>query len=144
MAPTEKPGSEPARFPALLSKNPGSDWSVEFPDFPGCVSAGITLDEAISHAQEALSLHVHGMRLDGQPLPVPVGTEKLMSKKRARTQALVLIPLIPLKGRAKRVNISLDENLLAEIDAAATAIGTDRSNFLATAARAKIERRTGS
>lgn len=143
MAPSANPAAAPARFPALISKNPGSDWSVEFPDFPGCVSAGITLDEAISRAREALSLHVHGMRLDGNTLPGPSATEKLMSKKRARNQALVLVPLVPHKGRARRVNISLDENLLAEIDAAAATLGSDRSNFLAAAARTRIEQGTG-
>ncbi len=31
---------------ALLRKDEGSDYGVEFPDFPGCVTAGKTLEEA--------------------------------------------------------------------------------------------------
>ena len=31
---------------ALLRKEKGSDYGVEFPDFPGCVTAGRTLEAA--------------------------------------------------------------------------------------------------
>jgi len=39
---------------ALIHKEPKSDFGVSFPDFPGCVSAGSTLEEAASLAAEAL------------------------------------------------------------------------------------------
>ena len=31
---------------ALIHKEPGSDYGVSFPDFPGCITAGTTVDEA--------------------------------------------------------------------------------------------------
>jgi predicted RNase H-like HicB family nuclease len=37
---------------ALIRKDADSDFGVDFPDFPGCVSAGATLDEARRMAQE--------------------------------------------------------------------------------------------
>ena len=129
----------PRRYPALISKDEGSDWNVEFPDFPGCVTAGKTLEEAVAFAGEALSLHVHGMRASGETVPNPSDAAALISKRRAAGRALVLVELTPLKGTARRVNISLDEYLLAEIDTAAATAGTDRSNFLAAAARARIQ-----
>jgi predicted RNase H-like HicB family nuclease len=42
----------------LFGKDADSDFGVDFPDFPGCVSAGATLDEARRMVQEALELHV--------------------------------------------------------------------------------------
>ena len=45
-------------YPALIRKEPASDVGVEFPDFPGCVTAAPTLDEALSLAGEALRFHV--------------------------------------------------------------------------------------
>lgn len=130
---------ESRRYPALISKDEESDWNVEFPDFPGCVTAGETLEEATAFAREALALHVHGMRADGETVPDPSDAALLMSGRRAAGCALVLVELTPLKGTARRVNISIDEYLLAEIDTAAAAAGTDRSNFLAAAARARIQ-----
>ncbi len=57
-----------AKYIAILCKDADSDFGVEFPDFPGCVTAGSTLDEAGRFAEEALRLHVEGMVEDGIPL----------------------------------------------------------------------------
>jgi predicted RNase H-like HicB family nuclease len=50
---------------ALIRKDAHSDFGVDFPDFPGCVSAGETLDEARRMAREALELHVSGILDEG-------------------------------------------------------------------------------
>jgi len=46
---------------ALVHKEGDSDFGVSFPDFPGCVTAGATLDEAARMAREALELHIEGL-----------------------------------------------------------------------------------
>ena len=56
-------------YPAVIDKDPDSDYGVVFPDFPGCVSAGSTLDEAVLGAHEALAGHVALMVADGDALP---------------------------------------------------------------------------
>ena len=43
---------------AYLHKDKDSDFGVSFPDFPGCVTAGRTLEEARQMAVEALTLHM--------------------------------------------------------------------------------------
>lgn len=47
---------------AFIHKKPKSDFGVSFPDFPGCVTTGATLDEAKDMAHDALSLYVKGNR----------------------------------------------------------------------------------
>jgi predicted RNase H-like HicB family nuclease len=42
------------QFIALIHKDADSDYGVSFPDLPGCVTAGATLDEARDMAAEAL------------------------------------------------------------------------------------------
>ncbi len=56
---------------AVVEKEPTSSYGVFFPDLPGCVSAGKTLDEARNRASEVLSLHLEGMVRDGDPIPAP-------------------------------------------------------------------------
>jgi predicted RNase H-like HicB family nuclease len=56
---------------AHVHKEPTSDYGVSFPDFPGCVTAGETLEEAQSLAVEALALHIQGMIADVEPIPSP-------------------------------------------------------------------------
>lgn len=53
----------------------GDAWSVEFPDCPGCLTFGDTIDEAEANAQEALEgwLEVHVC--DGEPPPKPSAEE---------------------------------------------------------------------
>lgn len=131
------------RYPALVSKDERSDWNVEFPDFPACITAGKTLEEAATFARKALALHVHGMGAEGEAVLGPSDAAILMSGRRAAGHALVSIELSPLKGTARRANVSLDEHQLAEIDTAAAAARTDRSNFMAAAARARIEAGSG-
>ncbi len=56
---------------AYLHKDPKSDFGVSFTDFPGCVTAGRTLDEARRMAEQALALHIEGMAEDGEAIPKP-------------------------------------------------------------------------
>ncbi len=60
-----------AGYIALINKGDDSDLGVSFPDFPGCIAAGATLDEARAMAQEALACHVEGLLEDGAAMPEP-------------------------------------------------------------------------
>jgi len=76
---------------ALLRKQADSDFGVEFPDFPGCITAGITLEDARRMAMEALLLHVEGMMEDGSPIPEPSGLDGVLSDPRYSDATAVLI-----------------------------------------------------
>ncbi len=58
---------------AIVEKTDDSDYGVFFPDVPGCVTAGLTLDEARAFASEALSLHLEG----DDPLPAARNLKEL-------------------------------------------------------------------
>lgn len=49
---------------------------ITFPDFPGCITVGRSLCEAIYNAQEALSLHIEGMLEAGLEIPEPSAFSK--------------------------------------------------------------------
>lgn len=50
---------------------PGSGFSAYVPDLPGCVTVGETVAEVRRNMGEAISLHLHGLREDGEPIPPP-------------------------------------------------------------------------
>ena len=114
-------------FPAQIEKGPES-FGVWFADLPGCVSAGKTIAEAIEGAHEALALHVAGMVEDGEHIPSPSSPE-LEDGSIAVSMVGVTLP-----GKKKRVNIMIDEGLLAAIDA----VSDNRSRFLEKAARRSL------
>lgn len=44
------------------------------PDLPGCVAAGDTRDEVLQLVREAIAFHLHGLKEDGLPVPVPTSS----------------------------------------------------------------------
>ena len=123
-------------YPAVIDKDPDSDFGVSFPDLPGCTSAGSTLDEAVLGAHEALAGHVALMLADGEALPEPARLEAVAATRDPSTIAITLVS-VTLPGKMQRVNITMDEGLLDEIDQ----VADNRSRFLADAARAELARR---
>src|SRR5437762_7419434 len=67
------------RYIAFVHKDPDSCYGVSFPDFPGRISVGDTLDSALANAVEALSGHVRMMEADGDPIPSPRPLENIMA-----------------------------------------------------------------
>ncbi len=65
-------------YVALLHKDDDSDYGVSFPDFPGCVTAGSTLEEARKMAQEALTAHIQLMIEDGDKIPEPSSLDRIV------------------------------------------------------------------
>jgi len=57
----------------VIHKDNGSDYSVAIPDLPGCFSAGETIEEAITMAQDAAECHIEGMLMDDEPIPTCFG-----------------------------------------------------------------------
>ena len=64
-------------YPGLIEKEPTSDYGVYFPDLPGCISAGETLEEALVMGQEALSFYIEYLVEAGQILPPPTDKDKV-------------------------------------------------------------------
>ena len=125
---------------AIVHKDPKSDFGVSFPDFPGCITAGKTIDEAKDMAKEALTLHIQGMREDGDDLPNPMKLETIMDDSDFANAAAYLVIDVPdAKPRSVRVNITLSEMTLKQIDAAAKKRGMSRSSFLVHAAQNAIQ-----
>lgn len=123
---------------ALIHKDGDSDFGVSFPDFPGCISAGSTLDEAMTMGAEALALHIDGMTEDGEAVPEPASIETVMSDPDNRDGVAVLIPASEPSAKTVRVNITLPEDALREIDTYAEAHGYSRSGFIVQAAKKMI------
>lgn len=131
-------------FIALFHKEKNTTYGVSFPDFPGCIAAGDTFDEAIAMAKEALGFHAEGMLEDGEKLPKPSTFEQIRADKSAwwaedlDEAEIARVPLIIDIVAPKRVNISLSPSLLSAIDQAAKEQGMTRSAFLASAALQRL------
>ncbi|HJO58666.1 MAG TPA: type II toxin-antitoxin system HicB family antitoxin [Nitrospinaceae bacterium] len=116
---------------AYLRKEKNSDFGVEFPDLPGCVSAGKTLEEAKAMAVEALAGHVAVLENIGKPVPAPSSIDELAEDPERGDAVMIMIDLDSELMKPERVNVMIPKHLLGLIDAVAGS--GKRSRFLVEA-----------
>ena len=119
------------RYPAWIDGEQGS-YGVSFPDLPGIVAMGTTVDEALLHAEEALRDYMIETERDGQPITPPTSIENI---KTPNGHTLVSVPLIRLSGRSVRANLTLDEGVAAFIDGEARRRKMTRTAYIEWMAR---------
>lgn len=122
----------------LIHKDASSDYGVSFPDFPGVVTAGKDLDDARAMAEEALTLHIDGLLEDGEAVPEASSLEEVMSDPDNKDGVAILVAVKTDAAKCVRVNVTLPEDVLAQIDKFAKERGLSRSGFLAQAAKKAI------
>ncbi len=123
------------QYIALIHKDADSDYGVSFPDLPGVISAGNTLDQARDMATEALALHIEGLIEDGEAIPEPSSLEDIMANAENRDGVAVLIAAPATAVKSVRINVTLPSDVLEQIDQYAEREGFTRSGFLAQAAK---------
>ena len=122
------------RYPIAIE--PGTDttaFGVVVPDLPGCFSAGDTLDEALSRAEEAAAAWIDAALDAGQAIPGPTSLDAIREIPEYVGWAFGIISLDPalLDDTIERVNITLPRRVLRRLDALAQAAGESRSGFIA-------------
>ncbi len=90
-------------YVAIVEEEEGKAVGVWFPDLPGCVSAGDTLEEAIQNAAEALELWAEAMIESGQKIPPPRSLTDLKADSDvAPDLANFMVALIPFPEGLRR------------------------------------------
>lgn len=122
------------RYPIAIE--PGSDetaWGVVVPDLPGCFSAGDTLDEAVTLAEEAVAAWIDAALDQGMAVPAPSPLAAIAARPEFAGWTLALVHVDPtlLDEKVDRVNVTLPRRVLARLDAQARAAGQTRSGWIA-------------
>ena len=118
-------------FTGVIERS-STGFSVFFPDVLGCASAGTTLNDACLNGEQALNAHIQMLAKGGDDLPRPSGTP---IDDDIRVEAFFLAR-VELPGKTVRLNITMDEGLVASIDR----VANNRSAFLARATREALAR----
>lgn len=133
-----------ATYIALLHKEDRSDYGVSFPDFPGCVTSGTTLEEARELAGEALEFHIQGMIADGEAVPEPGALDVVAERVEARDAIVFLVEVADPEPTYVRVNVTVPDAALREIDRFAEQRGISRSQLFTESALAVARGRSES
>jgi predicted RNase H-like HicB family nuclease len=122
------------RFPVVIEA--GSDttaFGVVVPDLPGCFSAGDTLDEALTNAEEAIAAWIDATLDSGDAIPSPSSLDALRANPDYEGWTVGVVSIDPalLDDTTERVNITLPRRVLKRLDAMANAVGETRSGYIA-------------
>lgn len=124
-------------YVALASGDEAQGYHARIPDLPGCEASGANLGELLAHAREAVLVRLKAIEGAGEdwPKPTPLGA---VAATAGSTPFLVDVQV---EDTPVRVNISIGEQLLKRLDAAAETRGLTRSGFIAQAVRATLGER---
>jgi len=97
-----------------LAPDEGGGYLVEFPDLPGCLADGETVEEAIEHAREAMEAWISDVQDSGEAVPSPSSHEAYSGRWLQRVPRSLHAKLV---ARARAEGVSLNSfitSVLAE------------------------------
>lgn len=117
---------------------------IVFPDIPGAVTAGDTIEEAYELAVEVAHIQFESLVEQGEPIPLPSHIDDL--KKNPDYEGwgwgIVDIDVTPYLGKTEKVNVTLPGLVIRKIDDYVALHGLkSRSAFLANLALEKLSGR---
>jgi predicted RNase H-like HicB family nuclease len=122
------------RYPVAIEiGDENTAFGVVFPDLPGCFSAGDSLDEALTNAEEAAALWIDSVLDKGGVVPSPSSLDAVRESGEFDGWTFGIVTIDPslLDDTSERVNITLPKRVLKRLDALANAAGATRSGFIA-------------
>ena len=116
------------RYPALIDGQAGV-YGVVFPDLPGCVAMGGTVDKAIRNAEDAMRDWIDDMDRRGQAVPEPSPLESIDVPTGSTLTSILLVPALSQK-ESVRLNLVLDAGVAEAINAEAERRRMTRKDYL--------------
>ena len=110
-----------------------ASYGVVVPDLPGCFSAGDTMDDAVTAAEEAAAAWIDATLDAGGSVPAPSSIAALRAQPEFAGWVFGVITVDPaaFDSAIERVNITLPRRVLLRLDAQARAAGETRSGYIA-------------
>ena len=93
-----------------LSLEDGGGYLIEFPDLPGCMSDGDTIEKAIENGRDAIVCWIAAAKESGRKIPKPGELEQLSGKWVQRVPKSVHLRLVE---KAKKEGVSLNTLVVA-------------------------------
>ena len=83
-------------YAALVRQDAAGDFCVGFPDLPGCVANGHTLEQACKAARPALARHLENMATNGASIPNPSSASDVLTHPDGLDAvALIVVEALP-------------------------------------------------
>jgi predicted RNase H-like HicB family nuclease len=126
-------------YPAVV-KRAGRKHAIVFPDLPGCVGIGGNVEESALNAENSLLAYLEGVVHGGRSPPTPSRLDDMCRLRNGGELGFMLVRA-EVGPKVVRINISLDEAILARADREAAQQGYTRSGYIASLIRNDVPRK---
>ena len=116
------------RYPALIDGKDGA-YGVVFPDLPGCLAMGYTIDDALLDAEKAIRQWMDAAEERGIPIPDPSLLEDVEVPEGSALTSVLLVRT-PRNRPSVRVNLVLDADIADTITSEAKRRGMTRKAYV--------------
>ncbi len=124
-------------YPALVTGDLTQGYRAELVDFPGVSATEASSADLLRVSRERLLAALIALDTAGQDWPVATPVEALSERLQAERAILLLVD-IQVEETPVRVNISIGDRLLRQLDEAAEAQNMTRSGYIAAAVRQRL------
>ncbi len=131
------------KYPVLLNLIPNENaYYVMVPDLPGCSATGSNLDHALEEIATSIKSHLAILSEYGEKIPQSNTIEFHKNKVKEGIWAVIDIDITAYMGRSHKINVTLPELLIAQIDekVSKSEVYKTRSNFIAIACMVELKK----
>jgi len=105
------------KYPIAIKKIIGSEqYKVSVPDLPGCECNAVSIDEALTLIEENIAGHFSILAEYGENIPQARSIEKHQENFNNVIWCLIDIDITPYLGKSHKINVTLPELLIKQID----------------------------
>lgn len=124
------------KYPIALKKILGSEqYKVTVPDLPGCECTASSIDNALQEIEKSMASHFSILAEYGEHIPHALTIEKHQVNFTNVIWCLIDIDITPYLGKSHKINVTLPELLIKQIDdlVSKSEAHKTRSGFIASA-----------
>ena len=120
---------------ALIEENNGQEYKALVPDLPGCKTQSLTIDLAIEQISKTIKEHLTILTEYAEAIPNATSISQHQKSYPNAIWAIVDIDITPYLGKSHKINVTLPELLIKQIDdrVSKSELYKTRSAFIAQA-----------
>jgi len=129
-------------YPVSFLKQSNASYKIEVPDLPGCNASASSIEEGFKAIKHAITSHLMILAEYGEKIPNGSEIAEFEGMHSKAIWGIIEIDITPYLGRSHKINVTLPELLIKQIDDRVTKSENykSRSGFIASACIGELKR----
>jgi len=122
------------KYPVLIRKETTNIFTLSVVDLPGCTTESESVDSGLNALQNVIDNHLTLLAEYGETIPHARSIDEHMGNYENVIWAIIEIDILPYLGKSQKINVTLPELLIKQIDdrVSKSPEHKTRSGFIAT------------